>query len=271
MTLREKKLLVDLLVFYWPLFLSPPCLVGSVEFRMIAKFLNGYSFFIALWGEDQDGMGIMDIHKFWMSAKIGWLRKLKTKDYDEPRRTNNIHHQPDGNTDQKNTDTKDWLKMLICELIKLSEDLSPTPTKIITSWGTAKMRTIGLKKKNKFWKAVFTGIKELEDGFYYTHPQYLGEMVIWGTQNIRTGGMQLNAGGIHSIANGRNRDETGITTINHLINPVGKSIYTDTQESNKIKTKAQIQAQTGKELSDNEYQGIIRAVQHYLQTKGTSV
>ena len=47
--------------------------------------------------------------------------------------------------------------------------------------------------------------------------------------------MQLNAGGIHTIAYGENRDETGITTINHLINPVGKSIYTDTRESNKIK------------------------------------
>jgi hypothetical protein len=96
-------------------------------------------------------------------------------------------------------------------------------------------------------------------------------MVIWGTQNIRTGGMQLNAGGIHSIAYGRNRDETGITTINQLINPVGKSIYTDTRESNKIKTKAEIQVQTGKDISYNEYQGILRAVQHYLQTKGTSL
>ena len=36
---------------------------------------------------DRGGLGIMDIKKFWMSAKIGWLRKIKTKDYDEPRRT----------------------------------------------------------------------------------------------------------------------------------------------------------------------------------------
>ena len=78
-------------------------------------------------------------------------------------------------------------------------------------------------------------------------------MVIWGTQNIRTGGSQLNAEGINSIAYGRNRDETGITTINHLIIPVEKSIYTDTRESNRIKTKAELQVQTGKDISDNEY------------------
>ena len=204
-----------------------------------------------------------------MSAKIGWLRKLRTKDYNEVRRTNNIHHQP--NENQINTDTKDWLKMLMCELIKISGDLSLTPTKILTSWGTAKMRTLGLRLKNKFWKAVFTGIEELEEGFYYTNPQYLGEMVIWGTQNIRTGGRQLNAGGINSIAYGRSRDETGITTINHLIIPVEKSIYTDTRESNRIKTKAELQVQKGKDISDHEYQEIIRAVQHYQQTKGISL
>ena len=96
-------------------------------------------------------------------------------------------------------------------------------------------------------------------------------MVIWGTQNIRTGGRQLKAGGINSIAYGRNRDETGITTINHLIISVGKSIYTDTRESNRIKTKAELQVQTGKDINDHEYQEIIRAVQHNLQIKGTSL
>ena len=62
----------------------------------------------------------------------------------------------------------------------------------------AKMRTLGLRLKNKFWKAIFRGIEELEDGFYYANPQYLGETVIWGTQNIRTDGRQLKAGGISS-------------------------------------------------------------------------
>ena len=91
------------------------------------------------------------------------------------------------------------------------------------------MRKIGLRLKNKFWKTVFTGIENLEEGFYYANPQYLGEMVIWGTQKIRTDGRQLKAGGINSIAYGRTRDETGITTINHLITHVEKPIDTDTR------------------------------------------
>ena len=122
-----------------------------------------------------------------------------------------------------------------------------------------------------FWKAVFTGIKDLEKGFYYANPQYLGETVIWSTQDIRTDGRQLRAGGINIIAYGRTRDETGITTINHLITHVEKPIDTDTRESNRIKTKAELQIQTGKAITDNEYQEIIRAVQHYLQTKGTNL
>ena len=99
------------------------------------------------------------------------------------------------------------------------------------------MRTVGLKLKNKFWKAVFTGIEDLEEGFYYANPQYLGETVLWSTQNIRIDGRQLRAGGINSIAYGTTRNETGITTINHLIIPTKKPIDTDTREQNKIKTK----------------------------------
>ena len=210
---------------------------------------------------EKGGLGIMDIKQFWMAAKIGWLRKLRTKDYNEVRKTNNIHQQPDENINQTSTDTEDWLKMLMCELIKISGDLSLTPTKILTSWGTEKMRTLGLRLKNKFWKAVFTGIEDLEEGFYYVNPQYLGETVIWSTQDIRTDGRQLRAGGINSIAYGITRDETGITTINHLITPVEKPIDYGTRESNRIKTKAELQIQTGKAINDNEYQEIIRAVE----------
>ena len=83
--------------------------------------------------------------------------KKKTKDYDEDRRTNNIHHQPGENINQNNTDTEDWLKMQMCKLIKLSGDLSLTPTKILTSWGTAKMRTIGLEKKKNSRKRYSQG------------------------------------------------------------------------------------------------------------------
>ena len=56
-----------------------------------------------------------------------------------------------------------------------------------------------------------------------------------------------------------------------MINQVGKSINTDPQESNTIETRAQIQTQTGKELSENEYREIIRAVQNYLLSVGTNL
>ena len=143
--------------------------------------------------------------------------------------------------------------MLMCELIIISGDLNLTPTKILTSWGTEKMRTRGMKLKNKFWKAIFTGIEDLEEGFYYANPQYLGETVLWSTQNIRTDGRQLRAGGLNSIAYGTTRYETGITTINHLIIPTKKPIDTDTREQNKIKTKQELQTQTGKELNEQAY------------------
>ena len=35
---------------------------------------------------NKGGMGIMDIIPFWMAAKIGWLRKLLQKDYNEERK-----------------------------------------------------------------------------------------------------------------------------------------------------------------------------------------
>ena len=36
----------------------------------------------------------MDIKQFLISAKNGWLRKLKIKDYNEDRRTNKLHKIP---------------------------------------------------------------------------------------------------------------------------------------------------------------------------------
>ena len=114
-------------------------------------------------------------------------------------------------------------------------------------------------------------MEDLEEGFYYTNPQYVGEMVIWGTQNIRTRGIQLRAGGANCIAYGRNRDETGITTINHLITPVAKPIDRDTRESNKIKTKADLEIQTGKAISNQEYHEIVNAVQNMLIIQGTNL
>ena len=127
--------------------------------------------------------------------------------------------------------------MLINELIQISGDVSLTPTKILTGWGTQKIRTYGLRLKNKFWKTILTGVEELEEGFYYTYLQYMGEMVIWNTQKVRSRGIQLTARGANSIGYGESRDELGITTINQLIIPVPKPINEDTKKANKTKTK----------------------------------
>jgi hypothetical protein len=148
---------------------------------------------------NKGGIGIMDTVPFWMGGKMGWLRKILQKEYNEPPRTNNLHNQQVNNNINKENDTEDWLKMLINDLAILSGDVSLTPNKIITGWGTQKMRKIGLKIKNKFWKAVFTGIEKLEEGFYHINQKYLGEMVIWDTQGIRTRGIQLTAKGANSI------------------------------------------------------------------------
>ena len=60
-------------------------------------------------------------------------------------------------------------------------------------------------------------------------------MVIWDTQKIRTRGIQLTAGGANSIGYGETRDILGITTINHLIIPVPKSITEATKKPNSTK------------------------------------
>ena len=161
--------------------------------------------------------------------------------------------------------------MLMYELIKISGDISLTPTKILTGWGTEKMRTYGLRLKNKFWKTIFTGIEKLEEGFYYTYPQYLGEMVIWNTQGVRTRGRQLQARGVNSIGYGESRDELGITTINQIIIPVPKPIDEETKKSNIIKTKNNLETQTKKVLDNQEYNDIIQSVQNMLETHGTSL
>ena len=114
--------------------------------------------------------------------------------------------------------------MLINELVKISNDVSLTPIRILTGWGTKKMRKYGLWIKNKFWKSIFTGIENLEGGFYHINSKYIGEMVIWNTRRIRLRGIQLTARWANSIGYGKTRDSLGITTINHLIKPVPKSI-----------------------------------------------
>ena len=98
---------------------------------------------------EKGGMGIMDINSFWMSAKIGWLRKFLQKDYNEDKKSNNLQNQKINIDANKKTETQDWLKMLVNELIKISGDLSLTPAKVITGWGTGNMRAYGLRLKKQ--------------------------------------------------------------------------------------------------------------------------
>ena len=65
--------------------------------------------------------------------------------------------------------------------------------------GNTKKRKFMLQLKNNFWKAIFIGVENLEKGFEHINPQYMGEMVIWDTQKIRTRRIQLTARGANSI------------------------------------------------------------------------
>ena len=137
--------------------------------------------------------------------------------------------------------------------------------------GDRKNENLWIETKNKFWKTIFTGVENMETGFYYTYPQYLGEMVIWNTQGVRTRGVQLQAKGANSIGYGENRDELGITTINQIILAMPKPINEETKKSNIIKTKNHLETQTKKVLSNQEYNDIIQSIQNMLATHGTSL
>ena len=101
---------------------------------------------------EKGGLGITDIPQFWMGGKMSWLRKILQKEYNVTPRTNNHQNQPPHNNTNKGNGTEDWLQMLINELAKISGDASLTPIKILTGWGTQKMRKMGLQIKNKFWR-----------------------------------------------------------------------------------------------------------------------
>ena len=89
-------------------------------------------------------------------------------------------------------------------------------------------------------------MEQLEEGFYHKNTNYIGEMVIWNTQKIRTRGIQLTARGANSIGYGRSRDTLGITTIIHLIKPMPKSITESTQRTNKTKSRQELEKETVK-------------------------
>ena len=83
-----------------------------------------------------------------MGGKIGWLRKILQKDYNKSTRTNDHHNQQIYDNINKGKGTEDWLKMLINKLAKISGDVSLTPIKILTGWGTQKIRKYGMRLKN---------------------------------------------------------------------------------------------------------------------------
>ena len=177
---------------------------------------------------------------------MSWLRKILQKEYNVTPRTNNHQNQPPNNNTNKGNGTEDWLQMLINELAKISGDASLTPIKILTGWGTQKMRKFGLQLKNKFWKSIFTGIEKLEEGFYHKNTAHLGEMVIWGTQQVRTRGIQLTARGAASIGYGETRDTLGITTVYHIRKAVPKPKKESTKKANESKSRHNLEQETGK-------------------------
>ena len=100
--------------------------------------------------QGKGGLWIIYIAPFWMGGKISWLGKLLQKEYNEAERTNNQHNQQiNGDINNANT-TEDWLKMLINELSKISGDVSLTPIKNLTGWGTQKIWKYGLQLKTNF-------------------------------------------------------------------------------------------------------------------------
>ena len=63
--------------------------------------------------------------------------------------------------------------MLINYLSIISGDQNINPLEILTTWGSKKIRKIGLQIKRKLW------IETLWDSYYYSNTQYIEEMVIW--------------------------------------------------------------------------------------------
>ena len=94
------------------------------------------------------------------------------------------------------------------------------------------------------------GIKQLEDGLYYTDKEYLGEMVIQNSKQNESQRGPLKVNRVTSIdfANRRKIRKTNITTINHLT----KRIQNNGKETN-MKTGQDLEQETGKDMTQREY------------------
>ena len=66
--------------------------------------------------------------------------------------------------------------MLMNEIATISRDIDITPIRMLTTWGTEKLRKYGLEFKNKFWKKIFTTTEKLEEGFLYKHKKHLEDI-----------------------------------------------------------------------------------------------
>ena len=113
---------------------------------------------------------------------------------------------------------------------------------------------------------MFTGIEPLEDGLYYKNRTTVGDMVKWNNQKIKIRGEPLKATRLTSIAFGATKDEPGITIVNHLL----KEIATIRDPITTIKTRQDIEQETNKDLSQQEYDDLKIAVTNMLREYGMS-
>ena len=89
---------------------------------------------------------MFDVKQFWNASKITWLRKILTKEFNELDRSaqqQNLNQPP---TNPHKT-TEDWLIMLMNEIATISRDIDITPIRMLTTWGTQKLRKYGLELK----------------------------------------------------------------------------------------------------------------------------
>ena len=117
---------------------------------------------------------------------------------------------------------------------------------------------------------VFTGIEDIEDGFFYKFSEgdkaSVGDMVIWNNQKIKSGGEILPATRATSIAFKNTKEEPGITIVNHII----KSPSWNENTVKRIKTRMELEKETGKDISMEDYDKIKEATTNMLRDYGLS-
>ena len=131
--------------------------------------------------------------------------------------------------------------------LKKYQEMLIWPPKNLNRMGNTKNEDIWSANKTSFWNP-YSRMEQLEEGFYHKNTNYIGKLVIWNTQQIRTRGIQLTARGANNVWYCRSINTLGITTKNHLIKPTPKSITESTQRANKTKSRQELEQETGKAL-----------------------